>query len=236
MHPANIPSRGISSAVPARALLLAAVGATLLIQFIPFLDVILLPLRLLTTFIHEGSHALAAVATGGSVRYIAIDLSGSGLTIATGGFGPVIYMAGYVGTTGIGAAAILFQRQPGRGRAGLALGAILVLAITLLWIRPFQNGLGFLAGASIACLLAAGSRYLPENWARVTAIFLGVELCLNAVFDLRRLLWLTSTGNAPNDAVFMASAYGGPPLLWAVCWAAIAAGIVVAATAAYWRE
>ena len=234
----SLPSSASTRPHPkeARVLLLAVTGAVLAAQFVPMLDLVFFPLRILTTFVHESSHALAALLTGGSVRQISIDLAGNGITATSGGFGPIIYMAGYVGTIGTGGASILLQRRPGMGRKAFAIGAALILTITLLWIRPLQDPWGFVAGAALSFMMAAGARYLSENWARTAAVFLGVELCLNAVFDLRNLIWMATGSNTPNDAVLMAAAYGGPAWFWAVCWAAIAGIILVSTFAAYWRR
>ena len=83
--------------------LVASLVASLVLHFIPGVHWVTYPLRLLVTFIHEGSHALATILTGGSVHAINIDPSGSGITLSAGGFNPIIASAGYLGATLYGA-------------------------------------------------------------------------------------------------------------------------------------
>jgi len=63
----------------------------------------LLPLKLLVVFIHETWHALAALATGGSVDEIVVRRDQSGLATFRGGWYTVIASAGYVGSSLTGA-------------------------------------------------------------------------------------------------------------------------------------
>src|SRR5206468_4921230 len=97
----------------ARRLLVAATAAALILNFIPGAEIAFYPLRLFATFVHEGGHALATILTGGSVESIALARDGSGVTLSRGGFLPLIYSAGYLGTAAIGALALLMSRRRG---------------------------------------------------------------------------------------------------------------------------
>src|SRR5207248_9536303 len=120
----------------------------------------------------------------------------------------IIYMAGYIGTILFGAACLHVGRHRGAGRRGLALMAGIILVITALWIQPLSSPFGFAAGLGVGLLIAACARFMPERAAHFLASFLAVQLSLNAIYDVRDLLFQTTQTNAGNDAVFMAQAYG----------------------------
>ena len=66
-------------AKPQLMLLLLATAITLVLWFLPYADYLVYPIRLFVTFIHESSHALIAVLTGGSVQSLTIASDGSGV-------------------------------------------------------------------------------------------------------------------------------------------------------------
>jgi hypothetical protein len=59
--------------------LLIATLLTVAIWFIPYADYLVYPIRLFVTFIHESSHAIIALLTGGSVQSMTIAADGSGV-------------------------------------------------------------------------------------------------------------------------------------------------------------
>ena len=92
-------------AKPQLLLLLLATAITLVLWFIPFTDYIVYPIRLFVTFIHESSHALIAVLTGGSVQSLTISSDGSGVVYSapSGMIGGLLTSsAGYLGSTAFG--------------------------------------------------------------------------------------------------------------------------------------
>ncbi len=240
---ARIPARrGSGTGGPphnARRLLAAATAASLVLYFVPGAELATYPIRLFTTIIHEGGHALMTLLTGGAVVGIGISPGASGLTQSLGGVPWLILMAGYLGATTFGAVTLHLGRRARYGRRGLGLMAAVVLGITALWIHPLGiagGNFGFLAGLVVGGLLLLGARFLPEQVAQFVTSFLAVQLCLNAIYDLRTLLLLTTYTSADNDAKFMAQAYGLTPWFWAGLWAIMAVLILGASLRAYWRE
>ncbi len=61
----------------------------------------LYPFKLFVTTVHEACHALVTRLTGGNVQMISISPDESGLTLTSGGFRPLISMAGYLGTAAV---------------------------------------------------------------------------------------------------------------------------------------
>src|SRR5436853_4850243 len=88
-----------------RTLLIAAL-ITIALWYIPFLSALSYPFTLFVTFIHEGSHALAALLTGNSVSSLSVypDASGLTYTITDGTFSRILVSsAGYLGAMAYGA-------------------------------------------------------------------------------------------------------------------------------------
>lgn len=223
--------------VPARSALqtlLIACAITLALWFVPFASFALYPLRLFVTFIHEGSHALAAVLTGGMAKQIVIQPDASGWTLTVGGWDIVIVMAGYLGATAYGAGMLALARKLGTARTILGVSGLIVGMLDLLLVR---NWFGFVWGIVIATGLLFASRRLPPRIAELTAMFLGVQCVVNAMYDLKTLVGLSASYGGPaSDAVLMSQIIPLPPLVWAIFWCLLALGILGLALRPYWKS
>src|SRR5262245_43721615 len=134
-----------------RLLVLASL-ITLILWFIPFAEVITYPIRIFVTFIHEAGHALAALATLGSVNRVALDWSGSGVTETVGGAGFLISSAGYLSTTLYGSGLLLLLRKARYVRAAAIGTGVLALFVTVLFggnLLAWLTGLVFGIGALV---------------------------------------------------------------------------------------
>lgn len=214
--------------------LLLASAASVILSLVPVLSALLYPLRLFVTFIHEGSHALAATLTGGQAFQIQVMPDASGVTLTSGGFGPVIVMAGYIGATAYGAGMLALARRPGAARIMLGVSGAVIAFLDLALVRSIFS-LGW--GIAIAAGLLLAARRLPPKAAELTAMFLGVQCVLNALYDLRTLVGLSSLADGPvSDAVLMSQMIPLPPIVWAVFWGLLSLGILGAALRPYWRD
>src|SRR5437867_848280 len=217
-------------------LLVFASLLTLALWFITFAGVITYPIRLLVTFIHETGHALAALATLGGVNRVALDWSGSGVTFTRGGLGFLIASAGYLTTTLYGSGLLLLLRPQRNARVAAIGTGVLLLLMTALFggnIVAWLAGLVFGAG----CLLL-GLKGQPKL-VHFCMSFLAVQCLLNAFYDLRTLLFLSTFDPAfPTDARNMSEATGGflPPVVWAVGWALLSTVVVVGTLVVYYRS
>ncbi len=202
-----------------------AAVATIALSFVPWAGWITWPLRLMVTYLHEGFHALAALATGGTVVGIEVVPGGSGLTRTVGGIGMLVSSAGYLGAMLHGTLMLAALRRGVPGRTLLvstAAGVALVAAAGI--ASPFTVSVG----AAIAVALALLGAKLPRRAADWTAGFVGVQCLLNACFDLRTLFFLSVASDTPTDAVNMQASTFIPAVVWAALW--IAAGAL-----AVWR-
>jgi Peptidase M50B-like len=219
------------------ALLVLATVAAVALSFLPgqYSAIVLYPIRLFVTLIHESGHAMAAVITGGQVSYLQIMPNGEGVTWArTSDLTAWVYISGgYLGAAAFGATLLAALKKAG-WKSTLRLIGAYVLAVTLLWAHnPADNLFTLLVGLGLSGILFACSRYLNAEWAGFAVAFLAVQCCLNALTDLRILLYLTTATDRDNDAVFMAQRYPLPPVVWACIWMLMAAGIMVPALRYY---
>jgi hypothetical protein len=217
-------------------LLVFASLLTLILWFIPFAEVITYPIRLFVTFIHEAGHALAALVTLGGVDRIAIDWSGSGLTWTRGGWGLAISSAGYLSTMLYGSALLLFLRRARNARTAALCTAALLLFITIFFAG---NALAWLTGLVFgAGCLALGLKGKPKL-THFLMSFLAVQCVLNALYDLRALLFISASDNGIlTDAGNMSKATGGfvPAVVWAIGWSLLAAAMLIATLVVYYRS
>ncbi|HKP84547.1 MAG TPA: M50 family metallopeptidase [Blastocatellia bacterium] len=217
-------------------LLVLASMLTLVLWFIPFAEVITYPIRLLVTYIHEAGHALAALATFGSVNRIALDWSGSGVTWTRGGWGLAISSAGYLSTILYGSALLLFLRRARNARTAALLTAGLLLFITVFFAG---NSLAWLTGAIFGAGCVALALKGKPKLTHFLMSFLAVQCVLNALYDLRSLLFLSAFDSAiATDAGNMSAATGGlvPAIVWAIGWSILAVAILVWTLVIYYRS
>jgi len=246
----DIDSTGVSSgktvikgnSTKSRSLLLWATVATLALNFVPsqYSIVLLYPLRIFVTFFHESGHAMAAILTGGHVDYLQVFSNGEGVTYGRPPFWALWLFdsGGYIGTTISGAVLLQFAS---RSRWKLTLNGIgaYILVVTLLWAHnPIDNLFTLSAGVIMAAAMFAAAQFCSQAVSGFLVTFLAVQLCLNALGDLRMLFAITTATSGPirdNDAAFMSQNYALPPVFWAVTWAGISVVILAISLRSYFR-
>ena len=227
-------------AKPQLLLLLLATVITLALWFIPFAEYLVYPIRLFVTFIHESSHAIIAVLTGGSVQSLTISMDTSGVVYSAPGnmIGALLTSsAGYLGTTAFGVLMLyLIRRSYSPNKILTALGIfVAVMTVVFTIISPVFNFLSLNASFSsivftiiAGTLLAAGlgglGLYSSVRTANFAVAFLAVQCLLNAALDLITVFFINAplVGNdMQTDATNMATATGIPGLFWVVIWMGI---------------
>ena len=180
------------------------------------------PLKIFVVLLHEMSHAVAIVATGGAVDHIVLDPYQGGATSGRGGSAFVALSAGYLGSLVWGAAMVTMARAR-RARPGLINGLIggAVLALTLLYVRsPFGVVFGLLFGT----VLILASRQMNALWNGRLLLTLGVTSCLYAVLDIKSDV--LERPELASDARMLAELTGVPTLFWGALWIMIALAVV----------
>ncbi|MCA1635473.1 MAG: M50 family metallopeptidase [Acidobacteria bacterium] len=223
--------------------LMLATALSVILWFIPYAEILTYPFRIFVTFIHEGGHALAALVTGNSVLSLTVATDGSGeVYSATGGVLSQMFIssAGYLGAMSFGALLLLLIRRAASARVVLAGSAALVLLLTVLFgfLAPLWNlslpGLFTLfAGVALPLGLFAAARYAGPRLAAFLVGFIAVQCVLNALFDLKNVLFASALTEAHTDAFNMARATGIHQLFWAAFWVGVSFVILSLALRAY---
>ena len=195
--------------------MLIASALAIALMFVPFASVVTYPCNLFVTLVHESSHALAALVTGGSVVSITISPDTSGLTLTRGGSRFITLCAGYTGATLFGAILLVLLRKKWM-RAAAAFGAIFLLVTAL---RFGANMLTYATGVVAAAVFLYFFALDHGRVAYYGMSFLAVQCMLNAFYDLRTLVVVSaSDARITSDASMLSQETFGviPPLGWAI--------------------
>jgi hypothetical protein len=176
------------------------------------------PLKIFVVFLHELSHGLAAIMTGGSIERIELTFDQGGVCLTRGGSAFIILSAGYLGSALWGALLLVLSSRTRWSRI-LVLGiGILTLAITIFYVRSL---FGFLYGiASGAALVVAGQK-LPQKHCELLVKVIGITSCLYAIYDI--ISDVFSNNLRQSDAHALAELTGIPSFIWGVLWILISA-------------
>ena len=232
---------------PQAATLLLAATISIILWFIPFAEILTYPFRLFVTFIHEGGHAIAAMLTGNSVGSLSVAMNASGETYTTRGgilSQTLVSSAGYIGAMVYGGLLLVMIRKAIAARVVLIGSAAVILVLTVLYglLMPIWSGgpiagipFTFAAGVLLSAGLVAVARFARPRLATFFVSFLAVQCVLNALLDLKTVLFLSSpfAPGASTDAVNMANATGVPAFVWATLWIVISLGILALAMRIY---
>jgi len=191
---------------------------------------ILMPVKLFVVFLHELSHALAALLTGGSVERIEINSRIGGLAVTRGGWGWLVISSGYVGSMLLGSLIVIGSVR-GRGARVIAIlvGGV-VLLVTLLFVR---NAFGLLFGCAFGGGMLAAARWLPRSWMILLVQYLGAMSCLYALVDVAEDL--LTLQHRVTDASIMAASTGIPAIVWGILWSAISLVVFILTIRFAWR-
>jgi len=194
------------------------------VSLTPWGPLVLYPFTLFTTWVHECSHALVAVALGGHVASITIRPDTSGLTrslmpsarIAQG----LVASAGYLGASIVGCCLMAATRVERRARPILMGIGVFMLITLLFWIR---NLFGIVVVLAWAAALMTIARRRTGGVAGFLLSILAIQVALNAVFDIRMLFMV----RGPSDAQTMARLFAVPAWFWAGAWMAMSVAMLV---------
>lgn len=205
---------------------------TLLIAKLPFSDFIFGPLNQFATMIHEMSHAIACVATGGHVTSMTIVPDGQGhggLTSCIGGIRFIHYQAGYLGTAIAGCLLIFFGQFKHRSRETLiAVGAIMLLS-TVLFMGPgilspmfFQALASLIWGVALSLATIYAGLKLKDSMANLVLLFLAINTAMDSLRSITMVMTASIFArHIFSDATNMEQLFGMPAILWSLLWLAL---------------
>jgi hypothetical protein len=149
------------------------------------------PVKVLAVTFHEISHALMAVATGGSVIGFAIAPNGAGVTFGIGGNLFAILIAGYLGSCLWGALLYYLSVEWRAATCLLALEVFVLVTAVFGWLNDFTAWFGL---GSVALMTAL---FWTPTWAQTFFIRLvGSACCCYAPLEVAGELF--RMGSAPR--------------------------------------
>ncbi len=174
---------------------------------------IVLPLKILVVFLHELSHALAAILTGGEVADLTLSPQQGGRVMARGGNRFVILSAGYLGSLLIGMTLLIAALRTHWDRFVLGMFGGVMILVTILYVRePFP--MLFCAGVGVVMLLIA--YFLDRRVCDLVLRVIGLTSMIYAPYDIfddtiRR-------SSIHSDAYMLAEYAGGTTMMWGGLW------------------
>jgi hypothetical protein len=218
------------------------VGPVLLVSIVsvalwrvPIVGLFFYPFHIFGTFVHELSHGLAAVLTGGEFRRFVVNLDQSGTAWSAGGIRWIITSAGYVGSAVFGGLLIIMSARDVPAHYVLTALGIALGVLCLIFVR---NLFGVVAGLILAGLLVyAGEQLSGSLWADRLLLLLAVQMALHALNSVFNLVWLsTNQAGVRTDAQIMQDMTHIPAPFWAFIWTVLSCGILVLALHTAYRS
>ena len=180
---------------------LAAYAAIILVIHILWKTMFIYPLKILTVFFHELSHALAAILTGGKV--IEIGLAS----------------AGYLGSMLCGGVLLLAAAKSNRDKQIRAALGVVLVAVSLIWVRPFLD-FGFIFCMILGGAMIASGKFISGQANDWILRAVGLTSCLYATLDVKSDT--IDRNLEQSDAGRLAEITGMPSFFWGYLWMTLA--------------
>ncbi|MCG3269335.1 M50 family metallopeptidase [Yoonia sp. I 8.24] len=182
---------------------------------------VMTPLKILVVFLHEASHAIAVLLTGGEVVSFSVNQNQGGMVWARGGNRFVTLTAGYLGSLLIGVGLLIAALRTTADRKIIAGLGIAMLLIAAFYIR---------SAFALSFTVATGGVMLLLAWKFGHGIN---DLCL-------RIIGLSSMFYVPydiisdtilraqlqSDARMLAEEFGGTTMIWGGIWLIVSVALI----------
>lgn len=173
----------------------------------------MIPLKILVVFLHELSHAMTAVFTGGDIISISVSPAQGGEAWTRGGSRFLTLSAGYLGSLLIGLALLWVALRTNLDRYVMAGLGIILLVTTAFYMRDlFAISFGAIGG--IALLVAA--RFLPIDVNDLILRVIGLTSMIYVPYDI--FSDTIARSSLQSDARMLAEEFGGPTIMWGGMW------------------
>lgn len=181
------------------------------------------PLKMLVVFLHELSHALAALLTGGRVDGITLHYLQGGTTTTRGGNFFIIASAGYVGSLALGVLLFTVAVRSNWDRVLVTALGIMMLGVAAVYMRE-MFALGFTIAIAVILLMVA--KFLPMIVNDLVLRVIGLTSMIYVPYDI--FSDTLARSSLMSDARIIATEYGGPTMLWGGLWLVISMGVIFA--------
>lgn len=175
------------------------------------------PVKIFVVFLHEVSHGIAAVLTGGYIDRITLEAAQGGACYCPGGNAFLTLTAGYLGSLLWGCLLVIGALKLGKWSRSLA--AIIGVATALLTVFYVRGSFGLVFGLLFALFMLTSARFLPGAVNRVIIVMLGLTSCMYALLDIKSDV--IDRPELRSDARMLAELTGVPTMAWGVIWIAV---------------
>ncbi len=176
------------------------------------------PLKVFVVLLHEISHAITAVATGGTIDRIELDPNQGGVCYCGGGIRFLTLSAGYLGSLAWGGLLISAgQMKRINSRWVTAAVGLMVMALTIAYV----DGLfGFWFGLAFGSVLLLSALRLSAAVNQGVLLTLGLTSCLYAILDIKSDV--LDRPELRSDAAMLGELTGINTVVWGGLWITIA--------------
>lgn len=183
------------------------------------------PVKIFVVMLHEISHGIASLATGGTIDKIVLDPYQGGACHCGGGNAFLTLSAGYLGSLlwGVVLLGLAGSRRVSNHVLLTVVGGLVVL-LTALYVR---NGFGLTFGLGFGTALVIAGRKLGPVASKVILTALGLTSCLYAILDIKSDV--LDRPHLQSDAAMLAEITPLSTTAWGVVWigvAVIVSGVV----------
>jgi hypothetical protein len=225
---AATPSSSGASSTPALAMLVA-VAVIVVLRYWWHGRVLLYPLTLFATWVHEMGHGVTAILVGGSFDRLEIFADASGLARSRfpGGLSSaLVSLGGLLAPPLVGCGILLLSRSARLARALLYVLIAAMLISLVIWVRTL---VGVVLLVPLAGLLWIVARKLSHGAGLFVLQLLGFALALDTVSGLDYLFKesvVIDGVRRTSDIGNVANVLGGPTIVWSVIVAGFSLSLV----------
>lgn len=180
--------------------------------------VVLYPLKIFVVFMHEVSHGLTAIVTGGSIIQIEVNPQQGGHALTKGGSRFWTLSAGYLGSLLWGGMILLLAA---RTHLDKAVSVVIGIGMVVITIAFGSDTFTYLFGIGFGVFLIGIGLFLPEVVNDWILRVIGMTSCLYAILDIKSDV--LDRSNLPSDARMLAEETKFLTTeIWGLLWIVIA--------------
>lgn len=183
---------------------------------------IIYPVKIFVVLLHEMSHGIASIITGGKLQSIHINEFLGGSSWSTGGNSLVIAFAGYLGSLIFGALLFISAYDSNKSKWICSILAVLLIIFAFYFIDGL---LGILVSIAFALLLFISPRMFNKTFHLYLVKSLGLLSSLYVFIDIKNdLITLTLR---ESDTQVVASITSVPAIVWGFLWLFISLAVII---------
>lgn len=192
---------------------LAILAVIALVSFFLWDTILVFPIKLFVVLMHEISHGIAAIFTGGKIIALDIGLNLGGKCETIDGNAFTIASAGYLGSFIFGSALFFAAYNKNYGLMIVTFISIIILLFAINVVNDFTVSI---ISIMAAVILFSVKKFSPKIISDYFLKSLGLISCLYVLIDIKEDT--LSGGLNYSDASVVAELTGMPELIWGLAW------------------